>query len=108
MMQVGNALTDDYSDHVGVFQYLWANGMISDETFKLLNVHCDFVSFISPSPRCEQMVELASEEMGNIDEYSILTPPCTYKSSSMDKLLNKLNVIPKRTHSFELCKLTFR
>ncbi|KAJ4792648.1 Carboxypeptidase [Rhynchospora pubera] len=33
---VGNALTDDYHDHYGVFQFMWATGMISDQTFRLL------------------------------------------------------------------------
>ncbi|RZC53949.1 hypothetical protein C5167_012818 [Papaver somniferum] len=29
---VGNALTDDYNDHLGVFQFMWSAGLISDQT----------------------------------------------------------------------------
>ncbi|KAI3513897.1 hypothetical protein L1887_12119 [Cichorium endivia] len=74
---VGNALTDDYSDHVGLFQFLWAAGIISDQTYKKSNELCDKESFIHPSRECDQITDIAYEEMGNIDPYSIFTPPCS-------------------------------
>ncbi|MFS7899950.1 putative carboxypeptidase D [Helianthus anomalus] len=45
---VGNALTDDYSDHVGLFQFMWAVGLILDQTYKKANELCDKESFIHP------------------------------------------------------------
>ncbi|KAL9242219.1 hypothetical protein vseg_016240 [Gypsophila vaccaria] len=74
---VGNALTDDFHDHLGLFQFMWSAGLISDETYKLLNVFCDFDSFIHSSDKCDQMQDIAQKEMGNIDPYSIYTPACT-------------------------------
>ncbi|KAI3801698.1 hypothetical protein L1987_29810 [Smallanthus sonchifolius] len=74
---VGNALTDDHSDHVGLFQFMWAAGMISDQTYKKANVLCDKASFIHSSRECDQITDIAYEEMGNIDVYCIFTPPCT-------------------------------
>ncbi|KAK9681534.1 hypothetical protein RND81_10G009000 [Saponaria officinalis] len=74
---VGNALTDDFHDHLGLFQFMWSAGLISDETYKLLNVFCNFDSFIHSSDKCDQMQDVASKEMGNIDPYSIYTPACT-------------------------------
>ncbi|KAK1420930.1 hypothetical protein QVD17_22902 [Tagetes erecta] len=73
---VGNALTNDYSDHVGVFQFMWDVGMISDQTYKKSKV-CDTESFGRPSHECVQITEIAYQEMGDIDPYSIFTPPCT-------------------------------
>ncbi|KAJ0576002.1 putative carboxypeptidase D [Helianthus annuus] len=74
---VGNALTDDYSDHVGLFQFMWAAGLISDQTYKKANELCDKESFIHPSPECERITDIAYDEMGDIDAYSIFTPTCT-------------------------------
>ncbi|MCH81679.1 serine carboxypeptidase II-2, partial [Trifolium medium] len=73
---VGNALTDDFNDQLGIFQFMWATGMISDQTFKLLNLLCDFQSVEHPSQSCEKILEIADNELGNIDPYSIFTPPC--------------------------------
>ena len=73
-MQVGNALTDDYHDHLGVFQFMWAAGLISDKTYGLLNLLCDFQSFIHTSDACDNILDVANEELGNIDPYSIFTP----------------------------------
>ncbi|MFS7930965.1 putative carboxypeptidase D [Helianthus anomalus] len=74
---VGNALTDDYSDHVGLFQFMWAAGMISDQTYNKANELCDKESFIHPSPECERITDIAYDEMGDIDAYSIFTSTCT-------------------------------
>ena len=52
---VGNALTDDYHDQLGLIQLMWSIGLISDETYKLLNVLCDFESFIHSSSSCNKI-----------------------------------------------------
>nr|XP_043619527.1 serine carboxypeptidase II-2-like [Erigeron canadensis] len=74
---VGNALTDDYSDRVGLYQFLWAVGLISDQTYKKLNELCDKESVVHPSQDCDQITDIANQEMGNIDPYSIFTPTCS-------------------------------
>lgn len=92
-MQVGNALIDDFHDHFGVFQFMWAAGLISDQTYKLLNAFCDFQSFIHPSEQCEKILETASSELGNIDPYSIFTPSCPGTATfSRNRLLKRLHV----------------
>ncbi|KAJ4979108.1 hypothetical protein NE237_009888 [Protea cynaroides] len=78
---VGNAVTDDYHDYVGTFEYWWTHGLISDETYRTLNVTCDFQSSMHPSDACNQALNVASTEQGNIDPYSIFTPPCNDTSS---------------------------
>lgn len=76
LLQVGNALTDDFYDQLGIFQFMWTSGMISDQTFKLLNLLCDSQSVEHPSTSCEKILEIADDELGNLDPYSIYTPPC--------------------------------
>lgn len=97
-LQVGNALTDDYHDHYGVFQFIWAAGMISDQTFRLLNLFCDFQSFVHASSECENILDVASQEMGNIDPYSIFTPSCPANATmSRNKLFKRLHVSLSRS-----------
>lgn len=91
-MQVGNALTDDYNDRLGIFQFMWSAGLISDDTYKLLNDLCDNESFIHSSSSCEKMLDVASEELGNIDPYSIYTPSCVANVSQSNWLLKKMRV----------------
>ncbi|KAF9676705.1 hypothetical protein SADUNF_Sadunf08G0030700 [Salix dunnii] len=73
---VGNAVTDDYHDYVGTFEYWWTHGLISDSTYQTLRVTCDFESSTHPSVECFKALRLAELEQGNIDSYSIFTQPC--------------------------------
>ncbi|KAK4371528.1 hypothetical protein RND71_011003 [Anisodus tanguticus] len=78
---VGNAVTDDYHDYVGTFEYWWTHGLISDSTYKLLQVACDSGSSEHPSTDCTKALLLAEQETGNIDPYSIYTRPCASTSA---------------------------
>ncbi|XP_076896914.1 serine carboxypeptidase II-2-like [Bidens hawaiensis] len=91
---VGNALTDDYNDRVGLFQYMWTVGLISDQTYKKLSELCNQESFIRPSSECGKIIEIANQEMGHIDPYSIFTPPCPNNSVTKRFLKRWHNVGP--------------
>ncbi|XP_078434913.1 serine carboxypeptidase-like 27 [Wolffia australiana] len=73
---VGNAVTDDFHDYVGTFEYWWTHGLISDSTYHNLRIACTFESSEHPSEACLRLLDLAAAEQGNIDPYSIFTPPC--------------------------------
>ncbi|KAL6011073.1 hypothetical protein ACLOJK_001517 [Asimina triloba] len=77
---VGNAVTDDYHDLLGTFEYWWTHGLISDDTYHTLRLTCQFVSSQHPSVECEKALDVADDERGNIDPYSIYTPPCNSTS----------------------------
>ncbi|XP_051120178.1 serine carboxypeptidase-like 27 [Andrographis paniculata] len=78
---VGNAVTDDFHDYIGTFEYWWSHGLISDSTYKLLRTTCNSGSSVHPSNDCVKSLELANREMGNIDPYSVYTAPCNSTSS---------------------------
>ncbi|XP_027365266.1 serine carboxypeptidase-like 27 [Abrus precatorius] len=78
---VGNAVTDDYHDYVGTFEYWWTHGLISDSTYRMLKIACDFGSSQHPSVQCMQALRVATVEQGNIDPYSIYTQPCNNTAS---------------------------
>lgn len=73
VFEVGNAVTDDYHDFVGLFEYWWTHGLISDLTYHNLRITCVFVSSEHPSPECRRAMEAADKEQGKIDPYSIYT-----------------------------------
>ncbi|KAL6545317.1 Serine carboxypeptidase-like 27 [Orobanche gracilis] len=83
---VGNAVTDDYHDYIGTFEYWWTHGLISDTTYKVLRTRCDLGSSTHPSSDCVKALEVANQEMGNIDQYSIYTLPCNSTSLSRRRL----------------------
>ncbi|XP_004496292.1 serine carboxypeptidase-like 27 [Cicer arietinum] len=78
---VGNGVTDDYHDYVGTFEYWWTHGLISDSTYRILRIACDFGSSQHPSVQCMTALRVAVAEQGNIDPYSIYTPPCNDTAS---------------------------
>ncbi|KAI3996654.1 hypothetical protein MKX01_009486 [Papaver californicum] len=89
-IMVGNDLTDDHDNHLGSFQFLWTNGLISDETYNLVNNFCLFESYQNISSHCRFIFDLVNKELGNIDPYSIFTPSSTGTTSQSSRLLNRL------------------
>ncbi|KAK4754570.1 hypothetical protein SAY87_002674 [Trapa incisa] len=73
---VGNAVTDDYHDYIGTFEYWWTHGLISDSTYRALRAACGSGSSLHPSLDCIKALYIAEAEQGNIDPYSIFTQPC--------------------------------
>ncbi|RWR75418.1 serine carboxypeptidase II-2 [Cinnamomum micranthum f. kanehirae] len=87
---LGNPLIDDFHGHLGVFQFMWTNGLISDETFKLLNIFCANESFEHIPPSCQKILDIATEEHGNIDEFSIFAPLCPSNVGLSNRLFKRL------------------
>ncbi|XP_059628299.1 serine carboxypeptidase-like 27 isoform X2 [Cornus florida] len=77
---VGNAVTDDHHDLIGTFEYWWTHGLVSDSTYRMLRIACNG-SALHPSSDCIKALTLSGTEQGNIDPYSIFTPPCNNTSS---------------------------
>ncbi|KAL2455853.1 Serine carboxypeptidase-like 29 [Abeliophyllum distichum] len=100
---VGNALIDDFHDHLGLFQFMWSVGMISDETFKQLNIFCDFQSFVHTSEQCDKVLDIADEEIGDIDMYSIFTPPCTANFNRFSWLLKRKKKVGLVKGAYDPC-----
>ncbi|KAK9265757.1 hypothetical protein L1049_011848 [Liquidambar formosana] len=92
---VGNAVTDDYNDYVGTFEYWWTHGLISDSTYRTLQVTCDFGSSLHPSSDCISALTAAEVEQGNIDPYSIFTSPCNDTLSQRRKFKGHYPWMPR-------------
>jgi len=82
---------------------VWADGMISDETYKQLNLLCDSQSFIHSSGQCDKALDIASEELGLIDPYSIFTPPCTASSSLSSRQTKRWRKVGHIGRTYDPC-----
>ncbi|CAN0838280.1 Serine carboxypeptidase-like 29 [Linum grandiflorum] len=100
---VGNALTDDYHDHMGVFQFLWSAGMISDQTYKQANIACDNTSFIHETDECNRILDIVDQEVGHIDPYSAFTPTCSPNVSQSSQLIRRRRVIGSLRERYDPC-----
>lgn len=100
---VGNGLTDAYEDHLGVFEYMWVTGLISDPTYKRLNLICHYQPFLHLSEQCDNLLNIVSEELGNIDIYSVYTPSCTAQFDLSSHLLKRLHA--KAGDAYDPCTL---
>jgi hypothetical protein len=69
-------VTDDRFDTIGMFEYFWHHGLISDETLESGLKVCPSTSLTHPSPECQKVMDDVTREQGLIDVYSIYTPPC--------------------------------
>ncbi|XP_010447670.1 PREDICTED: serine carboxypeptidase-like 29 [Camelina sativa] len=100
---VGNGLMDDFHDRLGLFQYIWSLGFISDQTYSLLKLQCGYQSFIHPSKECNKIAEIADKEIGNIDQYSVFTPACVANASQSNMLLKKRPMTGRVSEQYDPC-----
>eukprot|EP01018_Ginkgo_biloba_P013658 Gb_00678 [translate_table: standard] len=97
---VGNAVTDDYHDFIGTFEYWWSHALISDSTYRLLKVTCDFTLSQHPSDPCQRALDLANSELGNIDPYSIYTQSCNSSGGQRHRIKSHH---PWRSYAYDPC-----
>ncbi|VVB10910.1 unnamed protein product [Arabis nemorensis] len=100
---VGNGLMDDFHDRLGLFQYIWSLGFISDQTYTLLKLQCGFEPFIHSSKACNKVLEIADKEIGNIDQYSVFTPACVANASQSKMLLKKRPMTSRVSEQYDPC-----
>ncbi|XP_061356961.1 serine carboxypeptidase 1-like [Gastrolobium bilobum] len=72
---IGNAWIDDATSLKGIFDYLWAHALNSDETHEVIEKYCDFSSE-NLSAICLNATTRAITEKGSIDFYNIYAPLC--------------------------------
>ncbi|XP_074285230.1 serine carboxypeptidase-like 27 [Silene latifolia] len=97
---VGNAVTDDYHDYIGTFEYWWTHALISDSTYKSLRDSCLSGSSQHPSITCSKALDASEIEFGNIDPYSIYTRPCNSTGSMRRRLRGRY---PWMSRAYDPC-----
>ncbi|KAI3702209.1 hypothetical protein L6452_27936 [Arctium lappa] len=70
---IGNAWIDDVTSLKGMFDYWWTHAINSDTTHDAIFKYCNFVND-SSTGICDQSMNKAFDEMGDIDIYNIYAP----------------------------------
>ncbi|KAG8371061.1 hypothetical protein BUALT_Bualt13G0047800 [Buddleja alternifolia] len=72
---IGNALIDDTTMGLGLFDHFWTHALNSDETHRDIFKFCNFVNDTA-SEQCDSVVDKAFEELGDIEINNIYAPIC--------------------------------
>ncbi|XP_057498761.1 serine carboxypeptidase-like 40 [Actinidia eriantha] len=91
---IGNAVINDETDNLGMYDYFASHALISDETLYEIKKHCDFGTL--SSNECKVLTAEADNDLNNIDIYNIYAPFCDD---------NNLTKKPKKTSvlNFDPC-----
>jgi hypothetical protein len=85
-------------------RWVHSTHLISDQTYKLLNVLCDYESFVHSSPQCDKILDIANTEAGNVASYSIFTPTCHASfASSKNKVMKRLHSAGNMGERYDPC-----
>lgn len=75
-MQIGNAVINDETDNVGMYDYFANHALISRETSRKIHEYCDFSSNAKVSEECFTILVEAGKLVRDIDIYNIYYPRC--------------------------------
>uniref|UniRef100_A0A0E0KEH1 Carboxypeptidase n=1 Tax=Oryza punctata TaxID=4537 RepID=A0A0E0KEH1_ORYPU len=71
---IGNADLHDNVTLRASFDYYWRHAMISDRVYKAIQASCGFNETYTKD--CQNAMNLAIKEKGNVDDYNIYAPQC--------------------------------
>ncbi|KAG6418684.1 hypothetical protein SASPL_120888 [Salvia splendens] len=74
---IGNAVINDETDTIGMYEYFGSHALVSDETTKQIMTYCDFSPNVTTQPdKCNEAAEEADKNINVIDIYNIYAPFC--------------------------------
>jgi len=100
-IMVGNAWTWARIDNFGAVYYWFTHALISNETYRGIVANCDFSNIgpldsKKPNNLCDNYLNTASSEMGNINIYDIYVDVCL--TNRTKKLLTQMGRSGSRFH----------
>ncbi|KAK9283057.1 hypothetical protein L1049_011285 [Liquidambar formosana] len=78
-IMIGNAVIDDETDTIGMYDYFGSHALVSGEVIDQIHKHCDFSpNATTPSKECNAYTSIADNLMfsNQIDVYNIYAPMC--------------------------------
>ncbi|XP_076901776.1 serine carboxypeptidase-like 40 [Bidens hawaiensis] len=73
---IGNAVINDETDNIGMYDYFHTHALISDETREQIRKHCDFSPYATVSAECKKVTDHVDHVLKNIYIYNIYAPQC--------------------------------
>lgn len=99
-MQIGNAVINDETDTIGMYEYFNSHALVSDEVTDEIMKHCDFSpGATNQTDKCNNAAEAADKNIGPIDIYNIYAPLCW--NSNLTETPKKASVRTMLVTSFQ-------
>ncbi|KAK9128776.1 hypothetical protein Syun_017573 [Stephania yunnanensis] len=77
---IGNAVINDETDQVGMYDYFWTHALLSDESIYNIHNYCNLTSDAPANPQCASAANEVNRNIGPIDIYSIYAPICIWSN----------------------------
>ncbi|KAL5721504.1 Serine carboxypeptidase-like 35 [Ranunculus cassubicifolius] len=72
---IGNAVLNDDTDELGIFEFAWSHAIISDQIYHSITSNCDFRKY-NQTTICKLSIHNFSQAYQDINMYSIYSPVC--------------------------------
>ncbi|KAF6155861.1 hypothetical protein GIB67_039192, partial [Kingdonia uniflora] len=73
---IGNAVINDETDTLGMYDYFWSHALISDESINIMHKHCTFAPNVNESQACTDAANKVDSDLDLLNIYSIYSPIC--------------------------------
>ncbi|KAL5995229.1 hypothetical protein ACLOJK_025287 [Asimina triloba] len=85
VLQIGNAVINEETDSLGMYDFFWTHALVSDETIKDMHKYCNFSPEATTQPKkCIDANDEVGTDLSSLDIYSIYAPLC-FSSNHTDK-----------------------
>ncbi|PKI62966.1 hypothetical protein CRG98_016605 [Punica granatum] len=91
---IGNAVTNDVTDNIGMYDFFATHALVSDETVQDIKKYCDFSPNASDDESSDQCIAASNQaglDVSGIDIYGIYGPLC--HNSNLTSKPNKASVM---------------
>ncbi|KAJ0100437.1 hypothetical protein Patl1_19884 [Pistacia atlantica] len=79
---MGNAVINDQTDTLGIVDYAWSHGIISDKLYQSLKADCEDFKLPHTSSRCNDQLKAFFDAFSGIDIFNIYSPVCVLNFSA--------------------------
>ncbi|KAJ0041993.1 hypothetical protein Pint_17226 [Pistacia integerrima] len=79
---MGNAVINDQTDTLGIVDYAWSHGIISDKLYQSLKADCEDFKLPHTSSRCNHQLKAFFDAFSGIDIFNIYSPVCVLNFSA--------------------------
>lgn len=80
---MGNAVINDETDTLGIVDYAWSHGIISDKLYQSLKADCEDFKLPHTSSQCNDQLKAFFDAFSGIDIFNIYSPVCVLNFSAI-------------------------
>ncbi|KAJ0080217.1 hypothetical protein Patl1_23515 [Pistacia atlantica] len=100
---MGNAVINDQTDTLGIVDYAWSHGIISDKLYQSLKADCDDFKLPHTSSQCNDQLKAFFDAFFGIDIFNVYSPVCVLNFSTTTTSSNLEDVGFEIPSTFDPC-----